>query len=66
MSNARKPPIPDTPIGDRATVRMLQSLKENVELLTGVRGGPIQALPQTATLVDVINKLNELIDRVNQ
>jgi hypothetical protein len=45
---------------------MLQCLKENVELLTGVRGGLIQKLPQTATLGDVINKLNELIDRVNR
>lgn len=66
MTNKPKPPIPDVPLGKEGDVRILSALKENVELLTGVRGGPIVKLPSTATLGDVIIKLNELIDRVNR
>lgn len=64
MSN-RKPAIPDVPLGPQPLVSILSALKINVELLTGVRGGPIETLPDTATLSDVITRLNELIDRVN-
>lgn len=61
----KKPGIPDVPSVQQALVSILSALKVNVELLTGVRGGPIRKLPPTATLGDVIDKLNELIDRVN-
>lgn len=65
MANS-KPPIPDVPTGAQALVSILSALKINVELLTGVRGGAIETLPETASLGDVISKVNELIARVNQ
>lgn len=44
--------------------RVLDAVKENVEQLRGVRGGKIQPLPATATTTDIINKINELISRL--
>lgn len=43
---------------------VLQALKENVEQITGARGGQIQPLSDTATLPEVITKVNEIIDRL--
>jgi hypothetical protein len=44
---------------------MLTAMKENIELLTGARGGSIEPLPDSATLADVIERLNEVIDRLS-
>jgi hypothetical protein len=43
----------------------LQAAKDNIDLITGVRGGAIQPLASTASLTDVINKVNEIITRIN-
>ncbi len=60
----KKPAIPDIPPGDAAMRRVLYALKENVEVVTGRRGGQVAPLASTATLADVISKLNELINRL--
>lgn len=54
--------IPSAPL-DSPVRQHLEALKENVERLRGVRGVKIKPLASTATLADVINKINELIDQ---
>lgn len=61
MTEPRKPAIPgpDEPGFD-------SSVKEIVEIITGRRGnvGKIAKLPTTATLADVISKVNAILDRL--
>lgn len=47
---------------------LLRPVIENVEQLTGQRTGldPIAALPSGAQLADVIRKINEIIQRLQQ
>lgn len=52
------------PTMDPQEKRVMQAIKENLETITGQRTGPIANLPPDATLVDVINKVNEIIDRL--
>lgn len=40
------------------------AVKENLEILTGQRGGRIKPLPADADLAAVIAKVNEIIDRL--
>lgn len=60
-----KPGIPAIPLGPPDVHSFHRALKENLELLTGIRGGTIDILTPTATLDDVIAKLNEVIVRIN-
>ena len=62
----KKPGIPSIP----ATVSgelfpVLISMKENIELLTGVRGGNIDQLSASATTAEIVAKINEIIVRLN-
>lgn len=43
----------------------LDAIKENIEILTGQRRNRIQPLPATASLADVIAKVNQIIDRLD-
>lgn len=42
----------------------LAPVYENMEVITGVRGEPIKALPADATLDEVVAKINEIIARL--
>lgn len=54
--------IPQVPTSvDSQTRSVLAALKENIETLNGQRGQPIAKLDSTATLADVISKINEII-----
>lgn len=65
MPNPLKPNIPTLDgVADQATRTVLDALKQNVEHMTGRRASRITALPPGATLGNVINKLNEVIDRL--
>jgi hypothetical protein len=62
----RKPSVPAIPSslpGDHYGV--LTALKENVEIMGGVRSATISQLPTTATLPEVIVALNKIIDRLS-
>jgi hypothetical protein len=39
-------------------------VKETLEIITGRRDGKVQPLPADASLADVVNKVNELIARL--
>ena len=60
-----KPGIPATPPCDPTMSVFLGALRENVELLTGTRGGKLPTVSTSATLSDVITSLNAVINRLN-
>lgn len=62
---SRKPGIPAIPVMNQELSGVLQALKENIELITGVRGGNIEPLNTTATLSETVTKVNEIITRLN-
>lgn len=61
----KKPAIPAVNVQDQTVAALLRPLKENVEILTGTRGGSLTKLNSNATLAEVISKINEVIDRLN-
>jgi len=62
----RKPAIPSLlPIQDRSLAAVLSPMKENIEILNGVRQGLLTTLPTDATLTQAISKINEIILRLN-
>jgi hypothetical protein len=62
----KKPSIPSViTISDRSIAAIIGPLKENVEILTGVREGIIAPLPTDATLTTAVAKINEIIARLN-
>jgi hypothetical protein len=64
----KKPAIPVTSSLPLDLAQIVEPLKQNVELITGVRPGSValSALPTTATLADVITQLNKILSRINQ
>lgn len=63
----KKPAIPSpSAVVDPAARRSLVAMKENMEIITGGVGGEIAALPSTAVDSDVIDKVNEIIRRMNR
>lgn len=60
----KKQAIPDVPPGEEATRKLLQALKQNVEVISGRQRNAITKLATTATLADVVSKLNEVINQL--
>lgn len=58
--------IPTPVASDPGTRAFMLAVKENVELLNGVRGTPINPVNSAATLADVISTLNQIIDRMSK
>ena len=62
----KKPAIPTTlSIQDVSIATILRPMKENIEILTGIRNGAIEHLPTDATLAQTVAKVNEIIARLN-
>jgi hypothetical protein len=63
----KKPAIPTTTGLPQDVARLIDALKQNVELITSARPGmtDVAQLPATATLDDVIAKVNEILSRIN-
>lgn len=62
----KKPAIPGThAVTDPVVASVLRPMKENLEILTGVRGGIIEPLPVNASNSQLIAKINEIIQRLN-
>lgn len=66
MAN-KKPGIPVVNTGDRAVLLALSAMRENIELITGVRPGikQISTLGTSASTSDMISKINEIVARIN-
>jgi hypothetical protein len=62
---AKKPAIPAVNSPDTAVSQAISALKENVEIITGARGGEIRPLLNTSTFDDLISKINEIIAKLN-
>lgn len=61
----KKPSIPTTSSMSPAMAQVLGPIKENIEIITGIRGGPLSAIPADAPITQVINTLNQIIARLN-
>ena len=63
----KKPAIPGMQgVTDPVVERILRPMKENIESITGLRGGIIEQLPATTTnLPLIVGKINEIIARLN-
>ncbi len=57
----KKRAIPQ-PTADQTEIN--RAVKENLEILQGLRGGTIAQLPTTATTAEIIAKLNEIVSRL--
>lgn len=63
--SSKKPAIPDVPpMRDAALRKVLSALKENTEVVTGRRGEKIAVLASDATLADTVDKINEVLARL--
>jgi hypothetical protein len=62
---AKKPAIPAVNFSDAAVSQAISALKENVEIITGARGGEIGSLASGASNTDIISKINEIIVKLN-
>lgn len=62
----RKPAIPPTSLLPLDIARVVEPMKQNIEMVTGARPGSvsISPLPATATLADCINQLNLILSRI--
>lgn len=62
----RKPSIPPTSMLPLEISRVVEPLKQNVELITGARPGAvsIDPLSDNATLAQVITQLNLILSRI--
>lgn len=57
----KKPAIPQVPKLVEPRTRFDASIKETLEILTGLRGSEVKPLATTATTDDIIAKINELL-----
>lgn len=62
---AKKPAIPAVNFSDATVSQAISALKENVEIITGARGGEISSLADSATTTEIVSKINEIIVKLN-
>ena len=62
----KKPSIPPTSTLPLEVARIVEPMKQNIELVTGARPGAVSItpLPTTATLADCITQLNLILSRI--
>ena len=66
MSEPRKPTITTAGL-DPTAARVLEPVRQTIEMLTGARAGikELKGLPREASLDDAVGKINEIIARLN-
>lgn len=65
MTTIRKPSIPSTHFLQGEMSRLMSPIKENLEIITGVRGGQLTALSDTASTAEIITAINAIIAKLN-
>lgn len=60
----KTPSIPATVGIAEPIAKVLEPIKENIEFANGTRATKLGKLGLTSTLSDVINKVNDIIDRM--
>lgn len=65
MTAIRKPSIPSTHFLQGEMGRLMGPIKESLEIITGVRGGQLVALSDTATNAEIIAAINAIIAKLN-
>lgn len=60
----KKRAIPQVPKGNDPRLGFDAAVKENLEILQGLRGGKLTPLSSTATTAEIVAKINEIIDRL--
>lgn len=61
----KKPSIPAVNVPDQRIASLLRPMKQNIEILTGLRGDPITELPNGASTDQIISTINAIIARLN-
>ena len=63
----KKPAIPHYSSADKTLTQTLTAMKENIEVITGVRPGTTQIpqLPATASNAEIIATINAIIAAIN-
>lgn len=63
----KKPAIPPYSSADKTLTQAMTAMRENIEIITGVRPGTTQInqLENTATTAQTITKINEIIAALN-
>jgi len=59
-----KPSIPPPTALDPRAARVIWPIKHILDEITGARSGPLEPLSKTATLDEVITKINQLVARL--
>lgn len=62
MSKRIIPQVPKS--GDHARMRFDEAVRENLQIMTGQRVDVLAVLPSSASLADVIAKINEIVNRL--
>ena len=62
---SKKQGIPAFSTDPTSMYRALMAVKNNIEQLTGVRGGQLEKLKPNATNAEIVSKINEIITRLN-
>lgn len=63
----KKPAIPPYSSNDKTLTQVLNAVRENIEIVTGVRPGTsqINQLPPAATNAEIVDKINQIIAALN-
>lgn len=61
----KKPSIPSLSYLPQDVARVLQPIKESMEIMTGARGGELSVLEDTASTEEIITAINAIITRLN-
>lgn len=63
----KKPAIPPYSSADKTLTQVVTAMRENIEIMTGVRPGTrqINQLGTTATNAEIITKINEIVAALN-
>lgn len=60
----KSPNIPDTRALDEQTRKIVDPIKAQLEIITGRSVPEIELLPATATTAQIVAKINEIINRL--